>query len=86
VTTSTVIWLGLFLASLLAVALAWRHAAKPAPAQPTAEPRAWPALDRRTAELKAEIARLKRQKKRHSHLVAELQTLTNRRLLWEQGA
>jgi len=38
------------------------------------------------AHLKAEIAKLKRQKKRFSHLEAELQAIMNRRLLWEQGA
>jgi len=40
----------------------------------------------RAAELTAEIARLRKNKKRHSHLVAELHALTSRRVLWGQGA
>ena len=85
-TTDTFIGLGLLLAAVLVGLLAWKRATKPAPIPPTDHPRVWIALDRRVAELRAEIATLKARKKKHSHLVAELQALMNRKLLWEQGA
>ena len=86
--TETALWIGIGLIAVLAALYAWKHSAKPKPTPipPTDHPRVWIALDRRVAELKAEIAKAKASKKRHSHLVAELQALMNRKLLWEQGA
>ena len=83
--TSTFIGLGLLLVAVLAGLLAWKRATKPAP-EPIDQPRVWVALDRRVAELKAEISKAKASKKRHSHLQAELQQLVARRLIWERGA
>ena len=98
-TTQFVIWAGLVLALLLAGAYAWKLAwnrsaaiawAKACDTKLDAADKLQAAKrardDFRAAELRREIASLKASKKKHSHLVAELQALMNRKLLWEQGA
>jgi len=97
--TQFAIWAGLVLALLLAGAYAWKKTAdaiafsrwQKSHLDMMEAARKLQAAKRArdeflAAELRREIAKAKASKKKHSHLVAELQTLTNRRLLWEQGA
>ena len=98
-TTPVFIGLGLLLAVILFGLLAWRKARDAANTEAwqrayedklvKAEAVQLAARCRdnfRIAELKTDIAKAKSQKKRHSHMQAELQALMNRRLLWERGA